>query len=130
MVTVSDIKAGPAPVSASGGDGGPFGPDEIVITDKRGRLLKLRRVGPLLRVRLFKVMGPENSRNIPLLGHYQMAISVVQIDDERLSFPTKDIQIDSLLDRLGDDGIESIAQAWRDNKWIDTDEGNPDNIKN
>ena len=129
MAEVSNIQAGPA-----GGDPGGDGssaPNEATITDKRGRVLRLRRIGPLLRVRLYKLMGADNSRNIPLQGHYQMAVSVIQIDDEKIPFPTKEIQIDSLLDRLGDDGLEAIAQAWKDNKWIaDSDEGDPDNIKN
>lgn len=104
--------------------------DRVTVTDKRGRRLVLRRVGPLLRVRLYKLAGAEHSSNVPLIGHYQMAISVVAIDDEPLPFPTKDIQIDGLLDRLGEDGMEAIAKAWKDNKWIDTDEGDPPNVKN
>lgn len=104
--------------------------NEAVVTDARARKLRLRRPGPLMRTRLFKLMGPDNSRNIPLFGHYQMVISVVAIDDEPIPFPTKESFLEATLDRLGDDGLEAVASGWRDNKWIDPDEGNPDNIKN
>jgi len=111
---------------------GPSGSssNEATIKDKRGRTLKVRKIGPLQRTRLFKLMGPDNSRNIPLLGHYQMAVSVIEIDGIAHAFPTTELQIEAMIERLDEDGLEAVAEAWRANKWIDIDAGNPDNIKN
>jgi hypothetical protein len=118
----TNVYAGPPVMTADG--------TRATVTDKRGRKITIRRVGPLLRTRLYKLMGAENSRNIPLLGEYQMAISVVAIDDEQIPFPTAESFISALLDRLDDDGLQAVAKGWRDNKWVDIEEGDPVSIKN
>ena len=101
------------------------------VTDARGRVLSLRKIGPLQRTRLFKIMGPDNSRNVPLLGTYMMAVSVSAIDDTPEPFPTSDAQIEALISRLDDDGLSGVAEGWKKNGWVTTDEeGNPDTIQN
>lgn len=105
--------------------------DEVSVIDVRGRKITTRKLRPLSRTRLFKLIGPDNSRNMPLLGYYSMAVSVTQIDGVAVVWPSKEIEIEALLDRLGDDGIDAVAKGWKDAGWADDkDEGDPAAIKN
>jgi hypothetical protein len=104
--------------------------DEVVVTDKHGRALRLRRETLPRRRQLYKLAGPENSRNAPLFAEYRMALSVIAIDDKEIVFPAKLSFLEATMDRLGDDGLEAVAKAWTDNKWIDAEQGKPDEIKN
>jgi hypothetical protein len=122
MTEVSNITAGPSAAI--------IGAETVTVTDTRGRKIKLRRLTPLLRTRLFKVIGPVNTQNPGVVGYYQMVVSVVGIDDEEIPFPTKETQIEAMLDRLGEDGMDAVSAGWKDNKWVNLEDGNPDNVKN
>jgi hypothetical protein len=123
----SEFKSGPALASA-----------EIIaaaverptVQDKRGRTITLRKLGPVQRTRLLKVIGPDSSRNLPLVGYYTMAVSVFAINGEEEAFPTKEMQLEGMLERLGDDGLEAVAEGWKKAGWSSEDEGKPDAIKN
>lgn len=103
---------------------------DVVVKDARGRSLTVRRLGPLQRTRMFKVIGPTNSSNAALVGHYSLAVSVVAIGDGQIAFPQRERDIEEVLDKLGDDGLDAVAAAWKDNGWVNLDEGDPANIKN
>lgn len=105
-----------------------IGVETATVTDRRGRTIRIRRSNPARRRALYKLIGPENSRNLPLVGEYQMALSVVEIDGEQIPFPAKEAFLEATMDRLGDEGLEAVAQGWRDSGWID--EGRPAEIKN
>lgn len=110
--------------------------EQVTVTDARGRKLTLARLGPLKKTRLLRLMGPDDARNMPLVGYYSMAASVIAVDGEPYPFPVKSIHVDALLDRLGDDGLEAIGKGWKDAGWVppgDDDEvleGDPAKIKN
>lgn len=75
-----------------------------------GRVLKVRKLGALDRARLFKAIGSANATNAPYFGYAILAASVTQVDDVPLPFPTKDSQIEAAIDRLGDDGLDAVAE--------------------
>lgn len=102
----------------------------VTVIDKRGRKIVIQKQGPIQRTRMFKVMGPTNSANQPLVGHYSMVCSVIEIDGQPEPFPTSDAQIEALLERLDEDGLEAIAEGWVKAKWVATSESNRDNVKN
>lgn len=105
--------------------------DQVTVADSKGRKITTRKLSPIRRTRLFKIIGPDNSRNLPLLGYYSMAVSVTQIGDDSVVFPSKESEIEALLERLGDDGINAVAKGWKDADWADdAEEGDAAAIKN
>lgn len=81
------------------------------VVDSLGRCLTLRRLTALDKLRLFKAAGPELALNQPWLAMAILASSVIAIDDIPVPSPSNEAQIEALVGRLGDSGIEAIAEA-------------------
>lgn len=81
------------------------------VTDATGRVIALRRPNVLDRLRLFKAAGPALSQNHLWLGIATLAVSAISIDGVPVPQPATEGQIEGLVARLGDDGIEAIARA-------------------
>jgi hypothetical protein len=86
----------------------------LIVVDKRGRHLLLRRLTALDTLRLFKAAGPVLAQNEPWLSMAGLAFSVVEIDGLPIPSPGTEPQIESLIDRLGDDGLVAVADAMKD----------------
>jgi hypothetical protein len=82
-----------------------------VVTDADGRRIALRRLSALDKLRLFKAAGPVLAQNQPWLGMAVLACSVVAIDDVPVPSPATEHQIEAMVARLGDNGIDAIAAA-------------------
>ena len=85
--------------------------EAVAVTDALGRRLTLRRPTALDKLRLFKAAGPVLAYNQPWLGLALLAASVVAIDDVPVPPPATEAQIEALVARLGDDGLEAIDAA-------------------
>lgn len=83
----------------------------IDVRDGRGRNLKVRRLTALDTLRLLKAAGPILAQNQPWLSMAMLAVSVTEIDHVPVPTPTSEAQIESLVERLGEDGMEAIADA-------------------
>ena len=81
------------------------------IVDSMGRRLALRNLTALDKLRIFKAAGPDLSLNQPWLAMAILASSVTAIDDIPIPSPATETQIEALVGRLGDSGIEAIAEA-------------------
>ncbi len=81
-------------------------------TTTDGRRIALRRMNVLDRLRLFKAVGAELAGNDAYLGIAYLACAVSSIDGVPVPSPANEAQIEALVGRLGDDGIEAIAQAF------------------
>lgn len=81
------------------------------VADADGRRIALKRLTALDRLRLFKAAGPYLSQNQPWLGMAALASSVTAIDDIPIPPPVTEQQIESLVARLGDNGISAVAAA-------------------
>ena len=86
--------------------------EAAAVTDALGRRLTLRRPTALDKLRLFKAAGPVLAYNQPWLGLALLAASVVAIDDVPVPPPATEAQIEALVARLGDDGLEAIDTAF------------------
>jgi hypothetical protein len=95
-------------------------------TDRRGRVLSLRRLTVLDRLRLFKAAGPALAENHPWFGMAVLASSVAAIDGIPVPMPTSEAQIEAAVSRLGDEGLEAVASALdlEDREAIETSAGN------
>jgi hypothetical protein len=83
--------------------------ETLSAVDKAGRKLLLRRLTALDTLRLFKAAGPVLAENGPWLSMAGLAFSVLEIDGVPVPPPATESQIESLIDRLGDDGLAAIA---------------------
>jgi hypothetical protein len=81
------------------------------IIDSMGRRLTIRNLTALDKLRIFKAAGPELALNQPWLAMAILASSVTAIDGIPVPSPATEIQIEALVGRLGDSGIEAIAQT-------------------
>jgi hypothetical protein len=83
----------------------------VETTDAQGRRLTLRRLSALDKLRLFKAAGPQLAQNPPWLGTALLAASVTAIDDIPIPAPTSEAQIEAIVQRLGDEGINAVSAA-------------------
>ncbi len=81
------------------------------VRDGRGRNLRIRRLTALDTLRLLKAAGPILAQNQPWLSMAMLAVSVTEIDHIPVPTPTSEAQIESLVEKLGEDGMEAIADA-------------------
>jgi len=80
------------------------------ITDDMGRTLTVKRPTALHTLRLFKAAGPELAQNEPWLAIASLACSVQSIDDVPVPMPTNEQQIEAIVQKLGDQGLEAIGR--------------------
>ena len=81
------------------------------VVDSNGRTLTIRRPSTLDRLHLFKAVGPVLAANERYLGLAMLAFSVTAIDGVPLPRPTCESQIDTAVERLGDQGIQAVADT-------------------
>ena len=84
------------------------GADEV--RDAAGRRLLLRRLNALDRLRLFKAVGPVLAENAAYLGMAMLAASVASVDDVPVPMPGSEAQLEALVARLGDEGLDAVAE--------------------
>ena len=81
------------------------------VTDAAGRTLSLRRLTALDKLRLYKAAGPQLAQNAPWMGVALLAASVTAIDFVPVPQPATEAQIEALVGRLGEDGLDAAAAA-------------------
>lgn len=81
------------------------------VTDALGRKLLVRKPGLVQKMRLFKVVGSDASRNEVYFGHAMLAASVVSIDGVAVDPVLTEIELEELLEQLGDEGIQAAAST-------------------
>lgn len=84
----------------------------IEVTDENGRVLKVKKISALERMRLFAMAGAELSRNEMWIGNAALAVSCAAIDGDPVVRPVSRAQVEALVERLDDEGIRAISQAY------------------
>lgn len=107
--------AAAAPASA-GGDRTPnkpylINPTTAGVWDDKGRFIEVRRLGPVDRMDLAVILGPENAKNPMVQGYSTLAFCVAKIDGEVIMPPMKYSELRSMVGRLGDEGLGAVAEA-------------------
>jgi hypothetical protein len=85
---------------------------EIEVVDAAGRHILVRNLNALDKPRMFKAVGAELAQNTPYLGMAMLAWSVTAIDSVPVPLPTSEAQIEALVSRLGDDGLDAVARIF------------------
>ncbi|HXT78031.1 MAG TPA: hypothetical protein VN702_00585 [Acetobacteraceae bacterium] len=99
------------------------------ITDANGRSLSIRKLRALDTLRLFKAAGPVLAENEPWMSMASLAMSVTEIEGVPVPSPSSERQIEGIIERLGDAGVNAIADAtlagsWKEDNTVDPSLGN------
>lgn len=77
--------------------------------DSLGRRLGVTRISASLRRRVLKALSAANGEKGQYFVMAATAACCVSIDSVPVPFPTTELQVDALIDRLDDAGLECVA---------------------
>lgn len=80
-------------------------------TDALGRTITIRKFSPLMRMRFAEIVGASAGSNPQYTGVAALAAAVTEIDGEKIAFPTSKRELEAMVQRLDDEGIEAIGRA-------------------
>jgi hypothetical protein len=78
-------------------------------TDSLGRTLGVTRINSKLRRRVLKAISAEQGEKSQYLFMAMISCACVSIDGVPVPFPTTELQIDALSDRLEQEGMDAIG---------------------
>jgi hypothetical protein len=84
------------------------------LRDRLGRSIVVRRPTALDTLRLLKAAGPALAQNQPWLSMAMLAMAVTEIDQLPVPSPISEAQIEAIVERLGEAGLDAIAAALDD----------------
>jgi hypothetical protein len=121
-----DNATGPQPPAAA-----PAIATNAIVTDARGRTITIIKLGALQKMRLLKAVGPVNSKNDQYMGYAALAASVTAIDGMPEGFPGSEAQIEAIVGRLDQDGLDAVAEGYTAYGWVKEEEAaDPAKVKN
>lgn len=83
---------------------------ETVITDGRGRSIRLKKPGVLAQFRLIEVLG-DTAKNEVYMAMVLPLLFVTEIDGETIFPPSRKSEVEALIQRLDEDGIGAVQAA-------------------
>jgi len=83
---------------------------DIIVTDSAGRAIKLKKPGVLAQFRLVEIMG-DTAKNQVYMGMVLPLIYVTAIDGEPVFQPTSKLQVEALIQRLDEHGIDAVMEG-------------------
>lgn len=86
----------------------------VVVTDARGRKITLKKPGILSQFRIVEIVGGELAKNQVYMSMILPLIYVAEIDGDPVLFPASKRELDALIQRLDEDGIETVAAEARE----------------
>lgn len=87
---------------------------EVVVVDAKSRRITLKKPGVLAQYRLVEILG-DTASNQTYMNMVLPLIYVTKIDEEDLQALSSKRQIDALIQRLDEDGINCVMQGVMDN---------------
>lgn len=83
---------------------------EFSVTDARGRRLTLRKPPLLTQFKLVEILGP-TAENSTYLNMVLPIAYVAAIDDEQVRFPSSRLELDALIQKIDEDGLEAVHRG-------------------
>lgn len=80
----------------------------FTVTDERGRVITLKKPGVLAQFRLVQAVGPDTAKNQVYMGMVMPIIFVSAIDGDPVFPPSNFREVEALIQRLDDDGMEAV----------------------
>ena len=124
MPSVSNVRSGPAPapvmpaeVADAPAVAAPASRVTVIderhasVVDSKGRTIKVRKLSALDRVKLFRALGATDSENRMLGSYAATAAAVVELEGAPVPFPLTSLQLDALIGRLDEHGLEAAVLA-------------------
>lgn len=115
MTSVSNVSVGhPAPPPAV------VSPSQAIVadanrveyvTDSLGRRLGVKRFSASSRRRVLKALSAESGEKGELRLMAMVACACVSIDDMPVVFPMTEVQVDALIDRLDQPGLDALSEG-------------------
>lgn len=84
----------------------------VVVTDKRGRKIEVRKLKTLDRMRLVELVGAANAANEQYLGFAMLAYSVSSIDGNPMGRPATKLALEGIVQELDDEGFDAVSNAF------------------
>jgi hypothetical protein len=82
------------------------------VVDSLGRTIVIQKLNALDRMHIFEAIGAELSHNQLWLGYAVSASCVAKINGEMFNLPRKKSDIEYLVQKLGDEGLDAIAKGY------------------
>jgi hypothetical protein len=83
---------------------------EVTVTDSAGRVIALKKPGILSQFRLIKILG-DAAKNQVYVGMVMPLTYVVSVDGDPVLQPNTEREIDALIVRLDDHGVEAVMKG-------------------
>ncbi len=83
---------------------------EQVVEDSTGRIITLRKPGVLAQYRLVELLG-DAAKNQVYMGMVLPLLYVTGINDDKLKAPSTKREIEALIQRLDESGIEAVMKG-------------------
>jgi len=88
----------------------PAIPEKETVTDSKGRVIVLRDLDPIQQSRLTLGVGAEAAANGPYMAAFVFPAAMVeQIDEDKYAPPTNRMQVEAMLQILGNHGLGAIV---------------------
>ena len=71
----------------------------------------VRKLTPMMKIRLHELVGPSTSKVDAYMHAAFIAAGVCEIDGDRVPFPTTKLQLEALIERLDEDGLNAAGDA-------------------
>lgn len=87
---------------------------EFTVTDSAGRVIKLKKPAVLAQYRLVEALG-DSASNSTYMAMALPLLYVISIDEDAVYPPIKKSEVEALIQRLDEHGIEAVMQGVQDN---------------
>ena len=87
-------------------------PREAETVDALGRKIKIKKLKPSERVTLMLMLGSDVAKNEMVFGHAFLAAAVTEIDGATIYRANSLLELNVILDRLDDEGLEAVGAAY------------------
>lgn len=83
----------------------------VVVVDGGGRSIALRKPGVLAQYRFVEAVGAAAAGNETYMGMAMPLIYVAEIDGDPVAPPTRKSEVEALIQRLDEDGINAVMEG-------------------
>ena len=94
----------------------------LVVIDARGRSITVRRLSPLARMNMIRIIPAADGEKAQYVGYCALACGVAEIDGERYPNPTSIRQIEAIVQTLDDDGLEAVGRGMQELLGLNADQ--------
>jgi hypothetical protein len=87
----------------------------VEVTDRKGRVIKLKKPAVLVQYRIVEAVGPETAKNSVYMAMALPLLYVVAIDDKQIIMPRTKLELESLIQSLDEEGIDAVMTGVTEN---------------